>query len=45
MIVSDLPSPAEASSQAMKTVHGLRAGGKPVSIPDRVEDKLFGIMR
>jgi hypothetical protein len=24
---------------------GLREGGKPVSIPDQVEDKLFGIMR
>jgi hypothetical protein len=24
---------------------GLREGGKPVPIPDQVEDKLFGIMR
>jgi hypothetical protein len=37
MIFPDLASPAEAGA--------LREGGKPVSIPDQVEDKLFGIMR
>jgi hypothetical protein len=49
------PSPAKASPES-RFAHdlvrpsfarrsGLREGGKPVPIPDQVEDMLFGIMR
>src|SRR5437016_13939728 len=39
MIFSDLPSPAEASSQNDGPCEGLRAGGKPVPTPDHQASK------
>ncbi len=41
MILSDLPTPAEALVRTTKIMPGLRAGGKPVPIPDQVRDRLF----
>jgi hypothetical protein len=44
MILSDLPTPAEALVHATRMVLELRAGGKPLHIPDQVRAGFFEIM-
>jgi hypothetical protein len=45
MILSDLPTPAEALIHAIRIIPRLRADGKPVPTAHRVRGMLFGIMR
>jgi hypothetical protein len=41
MIFSDLPSPAEASSQTTNRAKGFAQAGNPVPTPDQVRGRLF----
>jgi hypothetical protein len=45
MIFPDLPSPAEAPIHKRERCQGFARAGNRLSIPDRVEDMLFGIIR